>query len=147
MTTEFLDADLMRDEGLCLTAYADPLTGGEPWTIGYGHTGREVHPGLRWNALQAKAALYVDIKRTQCGLTTALPWWESLSPLRQDCIVNMAFNLGVAKLLAFNTFLGFLKAGEYSKAALDLRGTLWFKQVGERAVRIVDQLAYNIHQE
>jgi GH24 family phage-related lysozyme (muramidase) len=32
-----LISDLKRDEGLRLTAYGDPLTGGEPWTIGYGH--------------------------------------------------------------------------------------------------------------
>ncbi len=31
-------------EGLRLTAYPDPGTGGAPWTVGWGHTGPEVGP-------------------------------------------------------------------------------------------------------
>ena len=38
--------DLIRNfEGLRLKAYPDPGTGGDPWTIGYGHTGPDVKPG------------------------------------------------------------------------------------------------------
>ncbi|ELJ7022281.1 lysozyme, partial [Salmonella enterica] len=37
-------------EGCSLTAYPDPGTGGEPWTIGYGWThsvdGKPVKPGM-----------------------------------------------------------------------------------------------------
>ena len=33
-------------EGCRLSAYPDPASGGEPWTIGYGHTGPEVTAGL-----------------------------------------------------------------------------------------------------
>ena len=33
-------------EGCRLEAYPDPATGGEPWTIGYGHTGPDVFPSL-----------------------------------------------------------------------------------------------------
>ncbi|MGI8840674.1 MAG: glycoside hydrolase family protein [Caulobacteraceae bacterium] len=43
MTTAFLVNDLMRDEGLRLTAYRN---GGGVMTIGYGHTGREVRAGF-----------------------------------------------------------------------------------------------------
>ena len=50
--------DLIKKfEGLRLAAYPDPATGGEPWTIGYGHTGPEVHRGLTWTHDQAEAAL------------------------------------------------------------------------------------------
>ena len=33
-------------EGCRLRAYPDPASGGAPWTIGYGHTGPQVKPGL-----------------------------------------------------------------------------------------------------
>jgi len=33
-------------EGCELTAYPDPATGGDPWTIGWGDTGPDVVPGL-----------------------------------------------------------------------------------------------------
>ena len=38
---------IKRNEGLRLHAYPDPATGGAPWTIGYGHTGPDVHPGMQ----------------------------------------------------------------------------------------------------
>ena len=40
-------------EGCKLTAYPDPATGGDPWTIGYGHTGNDVYPGLTITQEQA----------------------------------------------------------------------------------------------
>lgn len=39
--------DLMHHYERCvLHAYPDPGTGGDPWTIGWGDTGPDVHPGL-----------------------------------------------------------------------------------------------------
>ena len=45
-------------EGLKLEAYRD--TGGI-WTIGWGHTGPEVHKDLQWKQAQADIALYSDV--------------------------------------------------------------------------------------
>jgi lysozyme len=47
-----------RDEGLRLTAYQDS---GGVWTIGWGHTGPEVHKGLVWTREQCVAALRKDL--------------------------------------------------------------------------------------
>src|SRR5579863_9367251 len=98
MTTANLLADLRRDEGLRLHAYPDPLSGGAPWTIGYGHTGPEVRAGLVWTLAEAEAALASDVARTLRALDTHLAWWRDLDATRQDAIANMAFNLGVGKL-------------------------------------------------
>ena len=146
MTSPYLAADLRLEEGLKLVAYPDPISHGAPWTIGCGHTGREVHPGLEWTEAQCLDALAADIAATAKGLDTALPWWRSLSDLRQDVFADMAFNLGVHGLLEFNTFLGLIKAGNYEAAADDLAGTLWAKQVGHRAARIAEQLKTGVHQ-
>ncbi len=48
----------MRDEELRLIAYRDS---GGVWTIGWGHTGPEVHEGLVWTRAQAEAALKKDL--------------------------------------------------------------------------------------
>ena len=48
-------------EGCRLCAYPDPASGGAPWTIGYGHTGPEVHQGLAISQQQAEAWLAEDI--------------------------------------------------------------------------------------
>lgn len=42
-----------------LKAY-QPLRG-DKWTIGFGHTGNEVHPGLEWSEQQAEDALVDDL--------------------------------------------------------------------------------------
>ena len=49
-------AVLHHYESCKLKAYPDPATGGLPWTIGWGHTGPEVKPGLVWTQEQADAA-------------------------------------------------------------------------------------------
>lgn len=146
MTSPYLLSDLQRDEGLRLTAYPDPISGGEPWTIGYGHTGPDVHPGLVWTEAQAESALGLDVGRTCRALDAELPWWRGLDDLRQDVLANMAFNMGVGKLESFDTFLAFVKAGKYAAAALDLQGTAWAKEVPERAGRLIAQMRTDIHQ-
>lgn len=137
-----LIADLKRDEGLRLNAYPDPLSGGPPWTIGYGHTGPEVHKGLTWTQAQAEAALLADVEAHNAHLTAALPWVARLDPARRRVLQNMAFNLGVGVaggtkgLLGFKNTLGMIERGEYERAADGLLKSLWAKQVGQRAVRL-----------
>ena len=149
MTTLFLLQDLMLEEAPggkpVLKAYPDPRSGGPPWTIGFGHTGREVHPGLVWTPAQCEAALHADVGAVTTGLTTALPWWTSLDDPRQDVLADMAFNLGVHGLLGFHTFLGFVETGKYAAASLDLRGTAWYGEVGHRAQRLEQQMKLGLH--
>lgn len=53
--------DLIKaHEGLRLDAYPDPASGGDPWTIGYGHT-QGVEPGQRITQEQADAFLRDDV--------------------------------------------------------------------------------------
>jgi lysozyme len=144
MTSDALIADLKRDEGLRLAAYPDPVSGGDPWTIGYGHTGPEVREGLAWTQFQAEAALAADVDNVCAELDGRLPWWLELDPVRADVIANLAFNLGVAKLATFSTFLGLVKAGQYARAALDLLGTEWARQVGRRARRLSLQMSTGV---
>ena len=48
-------------EGLVMMAYPDPGTGGEPWTIGYGHT-KNVRPGMMITEEQAEQLLREDVR-------------------------------------------------------------------------------------
>lgn len=162
MTTVLLAADLRRDEGLRLQAYPDPrsalaracaaahlavvdyprlpawkLLSGAPWTIGYGHTGSEVQPGQVITEAEADALLAADIAATETQLSAAFPWWLQLDDVRQDALVNMAFNLGVHGLAGFPETMSALEAHNWSAAANDLAGDAWAKQVGDRATRII----------
>ena len=143
--TPYLISDLKMEEALRLVAYPDPKSGGAPWTIGYGHTGREVHPGLVWTQTEAETALAGDVGATIRGLDTAIPWWRSLDDLRGDVLIDMAFNMGVHELLEFHAFLALVKAGSFNHAALDMMSTPWAHEVGRRADRLERQMATGKH--
>ena len=98
-------------EGLELTAYQD-IVG--VWTIGYGHTGQEVHPGMTITQPQAANLLQQDI----AGAGTSVNQLVTV-PLTQnqfDALVDFTFNLG-AKSLATSTLLRLLNGGDYQGAA------------------------------
>jgi len=95
-------------EGLRLTAYPDPGTGGEPWTIGYGHTG-QVHPGMSITDEQAEEFLRQDLEGFERAVEGLLP--ISLSQGEFDALVSFAFNVG-AHALETSTLRKRLLAGE-----------------------------------
>lgn len=133
-------AQLKIDEGLRLDAYPDPLTKGAPFTIGYGHTGLGVFPGLRWNEAQAEAQLVADVEHTCADLDRAYPWWRTLDVVRGATLINMAFNLGIAHLSGFKATLNAIKRGDWDAAAAGMEASLWAKQVGPRAARLAEQM-------
>lgn len=136
MTTPQLFDDLRRDEGLRLEAYPDPLTGEAPWTIGYGHTGSDVRPGITWAADEAEMSLVADVDQVMKRLDRVFPWWRSLDDVRQDVLVEMAFNLGVAGLLNFHVMLADCQSGRFDMAAAAMLMSEWAGQVGDRAMRL-----------
>jgi lysozyme len=146
MTTPYLAADLRGDEGLRLAAYPDPLTHAEPYTIGYGHTGREVTPGLNIRVEQAEAWLSSDIARAFQLLNEHAPWWRALNDVRQDVLANMCFNMGWLSpdgrhgLGSFHTTLGLIQAGNFKAAADALAVSAWAREVGARGVRLRQML-------
>lgn len=58
-----------------------------------------------------------------------------LSVAQRATLLDMAYNLGIAGLQTFTTFLSYVKSGNYGAACKDLQSTLWWQQVGIRAVR------------
>jgi lysozyme len=105
--------DLIRDaEGLRLKAYPDPGTGGEPWTVGYGHTGPDVVPGLIITADRATVLLVTD-------LATAEDFVAHAAPICTDnqfaALVSFAFNCGRRNLQG-STLLRLHNQGDYAGA-------------------------------
>jgi GH24 family phage-related lysozyme (muramidase) len=166
-----LISDVAVDEGLSLTAYPDPYSplgrwlraghlrslmspdrprglSGAPWTIGYGHTGPEVHEGLVWTAGQARAQLAADLRLHNALLARVLPWTWQLDPVRRRVLENMIFNMGWDNpktparegLSGFVHFLAAVQAGAWQKAADCGLDSAWARQVGGRAKRLMGQL-------
>ena len=90
--------ELIRQlEGCRLAAYPDPASGGAPWTVGYGHTGPEVHQGLAISQQQAEAWLAADIATAAAAVDRLLRGVE-LQPRERDALVSFCFNVGVGAL-------------------------------------------------
>jgi GH24 family phage-related lysozyme (muramidase) len=85
-------------EGCKLTAYPDPGTGGEPWTIGWGATGSGIRPGTKWTQQQADARLVADLRQFHHGVLTVLPMAVEWSGNRQAALVSFAYNVGIGAL-------------------------------------------------
>jgi len=101
-------------EGLRLNAYPDPATGAEPYTIGYGHTGPEVHLGMTITQEQAEIYLQQDILKASHFVNNLnIP---NLTQSEFDALVDFAFNCGCGNLQK-STLLLKLKAGDIEGAS------------------------------
>ncbi len=88
--------DLVKEaEGLRLTAYPDPATGGAPWTIGYGHTGPDVRPGLRITKAQAEQLLQADLDIAAAVVDRAVT--VELTDNQRGALVSFVFNVGAGR--------------------------------------------------
>jgi lysozyme len=128
-----LQDELIRDEGLRLTAYRDTLG---HLTIGVGHL---ILRGEHFTTItreQAMALLDQDIAIAERRLSNIFPSWRSIDEVRQLAMLNLTFNLGY-KLAAFKRFLHAAKFGDWEKAADQLMQSRWYKQVKLRGPRIV----------
>ena len=103
-------------EGCRLSAYPDPASGGAPWTIGYGHTGPEVHAGLAISQRQAEAWLAADVA-TAAAAVDRLLRGVVLQPRERDALVSFCFNVGVGALQS-STLRRRLRAGEAPQVVL-----------------------------
>lgn len=85
-------------EGCKLRAYPDPGTKGDPWTIGYGHTGADVRPGMEITQAQAEKFLESDILVAAKGVFELLPMAQHWTPKQQAALISFAFNVGLNSL-------------------------------------------------
>jgi lysozyme len=145
MITNIID-QLKRDEGLRLEVYKD-IVGKR--TVGYGHNlDANPLPELTFPITEEQATeiLQEDAHRIITYLMGKLPWHDSLSDARFGVLANMAFNMGVPGLLAFHHDLADTQAGNYAKAAADMRQSKWYTEVGARAVRLAIQMETDVWQ-
>jgi lysozyme len=128
-----LTAQLARHEGRRNKMYKDSV-GVE--TIGIGHN-------LRDRPISDAAVDQIfsdDLAETERELLEHAPWIGDLDDARQGVLLDMAFNLGVAGLLAFHATLAAIQRGDYFTAAAHMMDSVWAKQVGLRAEELAEQM-------
>lgn len=102
---------IQHEEGCRLTAYQD--TKGI-WTIGTGHTGPEVHKGMRITQDQANHLLAVDLVEAEYAVNKVID--EKTTQQQFDALVSLTFNIGNGAF-ASSTVAREHKADNYKAAA------------------------------
>ena len=98
-------------EGLRLTAYQDC---GGVWTIGYGHTGPDVHADLTITDAEADALLRADVADAVTCVNRAVN--VPITQNQFDALVDFCFNCGRGSLLQ-STLLRKVNIGDFAGAA------------------------------
>ena len=132
MNSRRLLTTLQRHEGLRLKPYTD--TAGV-LTIGYGHN---LADGI--DEEMANYILRRDLLEAQYAAAHAVRCFHRLDDVRQEALVNMAFNLGGPRLAKFKRMLAALEAQDWDQAAAEALDSKWATQVGARAKEIAEQL-------
>jgi lysozyme len=133
--------DQLREfEGFENEAYPDPLTNGDPWTIGVGHTGPEVFKGLVWSDEKIWQTLDADIAEKSAEVFKVVPWAKDLNEPRQAVVIGMAFQLGTRGMLGFKNTLKAMQEGRYNDAADGMLKSKWAIQTPKRVKRLANQM-------
>lgn len=119
-----------RDDGQ-FEAYPDPGTGSDPWTIGWGATGKGIGPGTVWTAQQCDARLEADLARYSAEVSRALG--EAPTSQQQfDALVSFHYNTGA---IGRATLTRLHQAGNYDGAAAEFGK--WVNAGGRRLAGLV----------
>jgi lysozyme len=135
---------LKIDEGVKYEVYKDHL--GYP-TFGVGHLILKDDPefGLEDGTPVSEERVIEAFERdtaiaeSECvaRFGNGFMMWESEV---QEILVNMMFNLGRTRLSKFKNFREALKEKDFARAAVEGRDSLWYRQVGNRAERLMVRL-------
>jgi lysozyme len=125
---------LKKHEGLRLKPYTD--TAGKI-TIGIGRN-------LSDNGITLEEAeLFLQRDACDAVLSARLIFgdrFDQLSDPRKVVISDMIFNLGVTRFQQFTKLIRAVSVGDYPTAANEMLGSLWAKQVGERAKELASMM-------
>lgn len=132
--------EVSPDTPVPLTAYQD-IAG--VWTIGYGHTGPDVHEGLTWTIGDALAALADDV----APVLAAVVGWNARHPWGRGqvvAMVSLAYNIGLGGFHG-SSVLRYHNAGDFRAAADSF--LLWDKAHIDGTLRVVPGLLNRRHIE
>lgn len=143
MDLQRLQEDLENDEGVKYEIYLDHL--GLP-TFGIGHLVTESDPeygqevGTEVSEDRVAEAFEQDIKTTLSECTVLYPDFDDLPEEAQLVIANMMFNLGRPRLSQFKGMKRGVDARDWNAAADEMVDSKWYRQVTNRADRLVERM-------
>ena len=143
MDTDKLKRELEADEGCVYSVYLDHL---DLPTFGIGHLIRKNDPeyGLEVGAaVSSERVLEAFEEDIQVVLDDCENLYQDFGDLPEEVqmiIANMMFNLGYPRLSKFKGMKAGVDARDWQKAADEMVGSRWYKQVTNRAERLVQRM-------
>jgi len=120
---------LKRHEGWEAKPYIDTV--GIP-TFGYGFTYITLAEG--------EMILRNRIETYKQELIATFPWTKKLDSVRFNVLLNMTYNLGIARLSGFVNTLKAVEEGRWEDASRGMLASKWATQVKGRAVELAAQM-------
>ena len=143
MNIEALREQLKVDEGVKYEIYKDHL--GYP-TFGIGHLITEDDPehgepdGKEISEDRVNEVFATDVAKFVSESKILFPDLDELPDVAQQVIVNMAFNMGRPRLSKFKNFIAGVNDRDWTRAAEEMMDSRWATQVGDRAIRLRNQI-------
>jgi lysozyme len=126
-----LHVDLVkRFEGLRLTSYQDDAG---IWTVGYGHTGPEVGPGMAITNDEALDLLDRDLDWATAVVDNSIK--AKMTEGQRAALISLAFNIGAGEFRK-STALRRLNAGDYFGAA---EAITWWNKITKDGKKVVSR--------
>ena len=144
MDIDQLQEELKRDEGCVNAIYLDHLN--LP-TCGIGHLitewdeeyGKPV--GTEVSEDRVNELFKEDIKVTLEECKVLYENFDDLPEEAQLILANMMFNMGRPRLSKFKKMNKAIAEGDYLEASLQMEDSKWYRQVTNRAERLVERMA------
>lgn len=119
-------------------------------TVGVGHLILESDPendldvGDTISDERVNELFEIDLKSCTDELDAKLPWWKDCDDVRQRCLIDLVFNMGMPRLLKFKKTLELFENGDYENAGIELLDSNYARQVPNRANRISEMIKTGI---
>jgi len=136
MNRKRLRSQLIYDEGVRSSAYVDSEG---LLTIGVGRLIDEKRGG-KLSADEIEYLLDNDIDRVINQAIREFDWYQDLSEIRKEIILNMVFNLGIGGIKKFKNMINALQRHDWEDAAREMLDSKWSGQVGQRAIRLSEAM-------
>lgn len=142
VSDEMVKNMIVQHEGIRYEPYKDSKG---KWTVGVGHLigdGNTLPP--EWNrkfSHQEVMALFEQDYRKHRSAAESIPGFEKFNAVGQAALTDLTFNMGPGWVSKFPNTAKSIAAGDSQGAADGLTKSEWYKQVGNRAPKIVSMIS------
>lgn len=134
---EEIKEEIIKHEGKINKVYLDHLGNA---TFGVGHLvlpTDDLQEGVEYDDTKIMEFFERDFRQATNDAESFIKS-ENIDPRAFGCVINMAFQLGLPRLLKFKNFQYHLNKCDYESASSEMLDSLWAKQTPNRANELAD---------